>query len=105
MLPETVTINQIKYGTQLRSDACLADGGRLRLDPEELKVDRLVPLLEKLPQISHLNIEAPVEWLRVCVLLIPQESVIFSSSLIVKYMLTSAKPMQCFCRVGALSTS
>ncbi len=62
--PETVTINQIKYGTQLRSDACLADGGRLRLDPEELKVDRLVPLLEKLPQISHLNIEAPVEWLR-----------------------------------------
>lgn len=63
--PETVTINQIQYGSELRLDACLVDGGRVSLDPEELKADQLVPLLEKLPQeVSHLSISAPVEWLR-----------------------------------------
>lgn len=63
--PETVTINQIHYGSELRLDACLVDGGRVSLDPEFLKADQLVPLLEKLPQeVSHLSISAPVEWLR-----------------------------------------
>jgi len=63
--PETVTINEIKYGSELRIDACLVDGGRVRLETEELQAEQLVPLLEKLPQkVSHLSIKATVEWLR-----------------------------------------
>ena len=63
--PETVTINEIKYGAQLQCEACFADGGRVRLAPEELTAAQLIPLLEKLPQkVSHLSIEANIEWLK-----------------------------------------
>lgn len=62
---ETVTINQITYGTESRIDACLVDGGRVRLEPKELNADQLVPILERLPQkVSHLSVEAPVKWLQ-----------------------------------------
>lgn len=62
--PETVTINEIRYGAALSVQACLVNGGRVRLKHKELKAERLAPLLKQLPdQVSHLKIEAPVEWL------------------------------------------
>lgn len=63
--PETVTINEIQYGLELKVEACLVNGGRIRIELEQLKADRLVALLEQLPhQVTHLSIEAPIEWLR-----------------------------------------
>ncbi len=63
--PETVTINQIHYGPELKIEVCLTDGGKIPIETEFLKAERLSPLLEQLPQpVSHLNIEAPVEWLK-----------------------------------------
>lgn len=63
--PETVTINQIHYGPELKIEVCLTDGGKIPIETECLKAERLTPLLEQLPQkVSHLNIEAPVEWLK-----------------------------------------
>ena len=62
---ETVTINYIQYGSTQAIYACLTDGGQVKLETEELKVERLTPILEQLPQtVSHLSIETPVEWLR-----------------------------------------
>lgn len=63
--PETLTINRISYGPELRIEAHLADGGRVRLRPEELRAEKLEPLLKQLPHpVNHLRIEAPVELLR-----------------------------------------
>lgn len=63
--PETVTINEIRYGPQFQIQACLVNGGRTMLKPEELKAERLSPILTGLSnKVTHLNIEAPVEWLR-----------------------------------------
>jgi len=63
--PETLTINHIRYGTELRIEAHLTDGGRVRLLPDELRAARLEPLLKQLPHpVSHLQIEAPIELLR-----------------------------------------
>lgn len=62
---ETVTINQITYGSELKIDACLVNGGRVRLEPKELNADQLVPIIERLPEkVNHLSVEAPVEWLQ-----------------------------------------
>ena len=62
---ETVTINVIQYGDALRVEACLVDGGRVELHPDQLSSDQLLPILKALPRpISHLSIEAPVEWLK-----------------------------------------
>ncbi len=63
--PETLTINHISYGADVRVEAHLADGGRMRLHPDELRAERLEPLLKQLPHpVSHVQIEAPVELLR-----------------------------------------
>jgi ribosome biogenesis GTPase A len=62
--PETVTINEIGYGSTLRAEVCLQDGGRVFVQPGELTADRLQPLIEGLSQpVSHLEIQAPVAWL------------------------------------------
>jgi len=62
---ETVTINVIQYGDRLRVEACLVDGGRVELQVDQLPSERLLPILQALPKpISHLSIEAPVEWLK-----------------------------------------
>src|SRR5690349_8834863 len=42
---ETVTINQIRYGSQVHAEAILVDGGRLTLLPEDLAAEKLVPIL------------------------------------------------------------
>jgi hypothetical protein len=63
--PETLTINHIGYGPEVRIEAHLMDGGRVRLHPDELRAARLEPLLQQLPHpVSHLQIEAPIELLR-----------------------------------------
>ena len=63
--PETVTINKINYGKQLRLEACLNNGGKVDLAIEDISYDKLLPLMEELPQtIDHLSIEVPVEWLQ-----------------------------------------
>lgn len=65
VLPETVTINHIKYGSELKINVYLTDGGQVPLEKEELKSEQLNQILTQLPQqVSHLNIEAPNEWLR-----------------------------------------
>lgn len=62
---ETVTINVIQYGEKLRVEACLIDGGRVELQPDQISCKQLLPILQSFPKpISHLHIEAPVEWLK-----------------------------------------
>lgn len=63
--PETVTINEIEYGSELKINACLTDGGMIELEHEELHAEKLKLILAQYPnQISHLNIETPVEYLQ-----------------------------------------
>lgn len=63
--PETVTINEIEYGSELKINACLTDGGLVGLEHEELYAEKLRLILAQYPnQISHLNIETPVEYLQ-----------------------------------------
>ena len=66
--PETVTINEIEFGDTLSAQACLSDGGRVPLAINELAADTLLPLVETLEQkhqpVDHLEIKAPIEWLR-----------------------------------------
>ncbi|MDJ0733339.1 MAG: dynamin family protein [Nostocaceae cyanobacterium] len=63
--PETVTINHIQYGPETKINICLTDSGQMSLEIDELKSERLNPILENFVQpISHLKIETPIEWLR-----------------------------------------
>lgn len=66
--PETVTINEIKWGEQLAAQARLVDGGRVSLEPGELAADALLLFVENLEQqnkaVDRIEITAPVEWLR-----------------------------------------
>lgn len=66
--PETVTINEIEYGDELAAQACLTDGGRVSLQVGELEADTLLPFVENLERqnkpVDHIEIKAPVEWLR-----------------------------------------
>lgn len=63
--PETLTINEIRYGPEAAADACLEDGARVRLCPEDLASARLAPLLAKLPRpVSHLEVRLPIPWLQ-----------------------------------------
>ncbi|PMB39612.1 dynamin family protein [Fischerella thermalis CCMEE 5330] len=65
VLPETVTINHIQYGSEHKFYICLTDGGQIQLTKEELKSEQLNQILAQLPQpISHLTIETPNQWLR-----------------------------------------
>ncbi len=65
VLPETVTINHIQYGSEHKIYICLTDGGQIQLTKEELKSEQLNQILAQLPQpISHLTIETPNKWLR-----------------------------------------
>jgi GTPase SAR1 family protein len=65
VLPETVTINHIQYGSELKIYVYLTNGVQIQLDKEELKLERLNQILEQLTQpVSHLRIETPHEWLR-----------------------------------------
>jgi ribosome biogenesis GTPase A len=63
--PETVTINEIRWGETLTIEACLADGGRVSLTREQLKSEELSRVLSALPGVvTHLDVRAPVELLR-----------------------------------------
>lgn len=67
--PETLTINEIRYGPETAIDACLEDGARVRLRGEDLAAEQLAPLLAQLPgPVSHLDVRLPLPWLKgVCV--------------------------------------
>lgn len=63
--PETITINEIQYGSSFKINICLQDGGYIDLEAEELKADKLLPIITQYrDRISHLQIETPVEWLQ-----------------------------------------
>jgi len=63
--PETVTINQLRYGPAPLAEIHLADGGRVRLNHDDLAAERLSALLERLPRpASHMVVEYPNDWLR-----------------------------------------
>ncbi|MBO3457260.1 dynamin family protein [Aetokthonos hydrillicola Thurmond2011] len=65
VLPETVTINHIQYGPELKINLYLTNGEKIELDKEELKAEKLEQILAELPQpVSHLKIETPNEWLK-----------------------------------------
>ncbi len=65
VLPETVTINHIQYGSELKINVYLTNGGQVQLNKEDLKSEQLSQILAQLPgSVSHLSIEAPNEWLR-----------------------------------------
>lgn len=62
--PETVTINRFTYGPELNIVAHLANGARMQLAQEDLRAERLEPLIRQLTQpILHVTIEAPIPWL------------------------------------------
>ncbi|NJM23914.1 MAG: hypothetical protein HC907_37650 [Richelia sp. SM1_7_0] len=53
--PETITINEIQYGSSLKINICLQDGGYINLEPEELKAEKLSPIVAQYrDRISHL---------------------------------------------------
>jgi ribosome biogenesis GTPase A len=63
--PETVTINEISYGDRFEIEACLIDGGKVKIEPKQLHAEQLVPIVKQLPKpVSHLNIRAPLPWLK-----------------------------------------
>jgi small GTP-binding protein len=66
--PETVTINEITFGDKAEAQICLTDQGRVALTPEEIASETLIPIIENLAgqkkTVSHLEIKAPVEWLK-----------------------------------------
>jgi hypothetical protein len=62
--PETVTINEIRFGETFEVAACLADGGRVALTREHLRRHALEPVLAAVPGVTHLDVRAPVDWLR-----------------------------------------
>jgi GTPase SAR1 family protein len=65
VLPETVTINHIQYGSELKINVYLTNGEQIQLNQEELKSEQLNQILAQLTQpVSHLKIETPNEWLR-----------------------------------------
>lgn len=65
VIPETVTINHIQYGSDTKINVCLTNGGQIQLEKEELKSEQLNQILAQLTQpVSHLKIETPNEWLR-----------------------------------------
>jgi GTPase SAR1 family protein len=62
--PETVTINEIRYGETPGVSACLSDGGRVLLELYQIKRQELERVLARFRGVSHLDVRAPVEWLR-----------------------------------------
>ncbi len=53
--PETVTINEIRYGSVLRAEARMRTGGRIVIEPDELVAEHLVPLLTGQTDTSSLS--------------------------------------------------
>ena len=63
--PETVSINQVTWGSSLDVEAVLTNGGRVSLEHGELSSERLVRVMRELPApVDHLQIRAPAAWLR-----------------------------------------
>lgn len=60
VLPETVTINQVRYGERETAVAILKNGKKARLNLDELNREDLGKILEELPSpVQHIEIELP----------------------------------------------
>lgn len=60
VLPETITVNQIRYGRSFRAEARLSDGRALPLTPEEIRKETLEAIIGRLrARPTHLQIEVP----------------------------------------------
>lgn len=63
--PETVTVNEISYGSEPSCEAVLENGRHLRLSPDELKREVLETLMKKLPApIRYIRLRDNAEFLR-----------------------------------------
>ena len=63
--PETVTINEISYGDELKVEAVLKNRRRMTLAHEELSRERLEELVASLPgEVDHIEIKVPSELVR-----------------------------------------
>ena len=63
--PETITINRIEYADSLQARLETTDGGQLTIAPEDLKRERLEPLLKRLSSpLRNLRIGIPVDLLK-----------------------------------------
>jgi len=63
--PETVTINRFVYGKKPLLVATLVNGAKIPLQPEDIALERLEPILEKLgAEVRHLQAEVDVPWLQ-----------------------------------------
>ncbi len=63
--PETITINRIEYGERAQARLETMDGGQVTVAPEDLKRERLEPLLKKVSTpLRNLRLKVPVELLK-----------------------------------------
>ena len=63
--PETITINRIEYSEHPQARLQTMDGGQVTIAPEDLKRERLEPLLKKLSApLRSLRLGVPVELLK-----------------------------------------
>jgi predicted GTPase len=63
--PETVTINRFRYGSTSQLVATLQNGAKVPLQPEDIALERLEPILEKLGSpVEYLLAEVDVPWLQ-----------------------------------------
>ena len=66
---ETVTINRVRYGEELRAEAVLVDGRRLLLEIDELALSALGGIIATLPaDISYIDVQVPLDALKgICI--------------------------------------
>jgi hypothetical protein len=63
--PETISINRIEYADEFTARIQTKDGGEATLAREDLKRERLEPILQRLPApLRHLRVGVPAETLR-----------------------------------------
>ena len=63
--PETITINRIEYAERAQARLETVDGGQVTIAAEDLKRDRLEPLLKRLSTpLRNLRLKVPVELLK-----------------------------------------
>src|SRR5579863_5683223 len=63
--PETITINRIEYGDRAQARLEITDGGQVTVALEDLKRERLEPLLKKVSTpLRHLRLRVPVDLLK-----------------------------------------
>jgi hypothetical protein len=63
--PETVTINRFRFAPTVNVSATLENGAKVGLTFEDIQLERLEPILEKMPKpVSFLSVDVPAPWLQ-----------------------------------------